>query len=114
MKNMTQNDHVTFYIEGPDWANEVEIDTSIFDTEAAQLFEAGTKAIEKQMEKSDEVNFGAILLVKKGKKTAKEAMVNSYICLNNANQFALAEKLRATFKESTGQDLSVDEKGYSY
>jgi hypothetical protein len=114
MPHMTKNDNVTFYIEGPDWANEVEIDTTIFDTEAAQLFEAGTRSIEKQMKDNEDLNLGAILLIKKGRKNAKEAMVNSYVCLNNAHQYALAEKLRQSFKESSGQDLSVDEKGYTY
>jgi hypothetical protein len=114
MQNMTKNDNTTFYVEGPDWKLEVDIDTSIFETEREQLIEAGTKAIEKRMTDSDDVNLGACILVKKGKKNAKEAMVNTYICLNNAARYAVAEDLRKNFKDATNNDLSLDDQGYSY
>lgn len=114
MANMTKKENVTFYIEGPDWASEVEVDTELFDDERAQLFEAGTRALEKRLADNEDLNLGAIILIKKGKKNAKEAMVNTYICLNNAAQYKLAETLRKNFKESTGQDLSLDDVGYSY
>jgi hypothetical protein len=106
--------NVTFYVEGPDWTEEIIVDVDIFDDEASQLFEAGTKAIEKQVNEKDELNVGALLLIKKGKKTSKEAMVNAYICLNNAAQYDLAEKLKKNFLEASGQDLSLDEPGYTY
>jgi hypothetical protein len=114
MTNMTKNDKTTFYVEGPDWTTQVDIDTSVFETERDQLIEAGTKAIESRMKDNDDVNLGACTLVKKGKKTAKEAMVNTYICLNNAARYTVAESLRKNFKDATNNDLGLDEEGYSY
>lgn len=112
---MTKDKKTTFYVEGPDWNTEVEIDTTIFEDEASQLFEAGTKSIEKRLIETTDVNIGAILLIKKGsEKTSKEALVNAYICLNNASQYKLAEMLRKNYKDSTGNDLSIDGQGYSY
>jgi len=111
---MMTREKTTFYIEGPDWINEVEIDTSLFDDDRSQLLEAGTMALEKQLKISEDMNLGAIILIRKGRKNAKEAMVNSYICLNNAGQYKIAENLRVTFKDATGQDLSVDAEGFSY
>ena len=106
--------NVTFYIEGPDWTEEIAVDVDIFEDEVSQLFEAGTKAIEKRVKENTELNVGALLLIKKEKKTNKEAMVNAYICLNNAAQYALAESLRENFKNASGQDLSLDTVGYTY
>lgn len=119
-KMSKQTGTATYYIEGPDWARSVEIDTDVFDTFSAQLFEAASQAIEKEIKESDNFNLGAILLVRKGKKaTDKELLVNAYICLNNIGKFQLAETLRENFKEQTkkddqpGQDLADDEIGYS-
>jgi hypothetical protein len=106
--------NVTFYVEGPDWTEEVAVDVDIFEDEASQLFEAGTKAIEKRVKENPELNVGALLLVKKGKKTNREAMVNAYICLNNASQYDLAQKLKKNFLDASGQDLSLDKDGYTY
>jgi len=113
MSNMTKEKKITYTVEGPDWIASVEIDSEVFETEGEQLFEAGTRAIEKQMTESKELNIGPILLIKKHR-SPKEAMVNAYICLNNAAQYKLAEELRENFKKSSGQDLAVDETGYSY
>ena len=113
MSNMTKEKKITYKVEGPDWDTEVELDTEIHETEAEQLFEAGTRAIESMIKENDNLNIGAILLVKRPK-SSKEAMVNSYICLNNAAQYQLAEVLRENFKKSSGQDLALDEQGYSY
>ena len=113
MTNMTKEKKITYRVEGPDWDTSVEIDTEIYETEAEQLFEAGTRAIENIIKGSDKLNIGAILLIKK-QKSSKEAMVNSYICLNNASQYKLAETLRENFKKTSGQDLAIDEVGYSY
>ena len=113
MSNMTKEKKVTYHVEGPDWVYEAELDTEIFESEAEQLFEAATRGIEDQLKEKEELNVGAIIIVKKGKST-REALVNSYICLNNAGQHQLAEKLRENFKKQSGQDLAVDETGYSY
>ena len=113
MTNMIKEKKITYKVEGPDWNTEVELDTEVFETEAEQLFEAGTRAIENTLRESAEMNIGAIILIKRQKST-REAMVNAYICLNNAGQHVLAERLRENFKNSSGQDLAVDEVGYSY
>ena len=105
---------LSFYVEGPDWGHNVSIDPELFDDERAQMFEAATLAIEKQMKESDELNLGAILLVRKSKAAKKEAMVNAFLCLVNIGQYVLAENLRENFKKSSGQDLSEDKNGYSY
>ena len=110
---MTKQTKAIFHVEGPDWKTIVELDADVFESEAEQLFEAGTLAVEYVLTENDETNIGAILLVKKNKST-KEAMVNSYICLNNAGQYELAEELRTNFKKQSGQDLALDQNGYSY
>lgn len=104
---------VTYYIEGPDWAHNIELDSEVFDTLPSQLFEAGTRAIEKQMSKTDKFNIGAVLIAKKGKKAKLEMLVNAYVCLINAAKYDLAEDLRRNFKKETGQDLATDEAGFS-
>lgn len=113
MNKMKQTGLATYYIEGPDWERSVEIDTEVFDTFPSQLFEAASQAMEKEIAESDNFNLGAILIVKKGKKPEKELLVNAYICLNNIGKSELAENLRKSFREETGQDLAVDEIGYS-
>jgi len=84
------------------------LDPNAFDTEEAQLFEAGTKAIEQEMERTENFNIGAMLIVKKSKKTRTEKFVSAYVCLNNAAQYSLAEDLRKNYKKQTGNDLAVD------
>jgi hypothetical protein len=112
MSNKTKM--LSFYVEGPDWSHTVSLNPELFDDERAQMFEAATLAIEKQMKDCEELNLGAILLVKKSKAAKKEAMVNAYLCLVNVGQYVLAENLRENFKKSSGQDLSQDKNGYSY
>ena len=114
MKKMSKPKLKTFYVEGPDWEQNVAVDPEICSDERAQLFEAATVAIEKQIKSADTLNVGAILLVRTSKKAKKEAMVNAYICLINAGQHALAENLRINFKSQSGNDLAMDENGYSY
>ncbi len=104
---------ITYYIEGPDWAHNIELDTEVFDTLPSQLFEAGTRAIEKQMSITDKFNIGAVIIAKKSKKAKLEMLVNSYICLINAAKYGLAEDLRNNFKKETGQDLATDDAGFS-
>ena len=114
MSNMTKQTKVTYHVEGPDWTADVELDAEIFDTEKEQIFEAATRAIETLMVDKEELNIGAIILVKK-QRSSKEAMVNAYICLSNAGKYKLAEELRENFKKSSGgQDLALDDTGYSY
>lgn len=114
MSNMTKEQKVTYHVEGPDWTTDVELDLEIFETEKDQIFEAATRAIEFLMKDKDELNIGAIILVKKHRST-KEAMVNAYICLSNAGKYKLAEELRENFKKTSGgQDLALDDTGYSY
>jgi len=114
MDKMSKTKLTTFFVEGPDWEQTVSVDTELCDGERAQLFEAATRAVEKQMEETDTLNVGAILLVKKSKAAKKEAMVNAYICLLNASKHTLAENLRENFKKETGQDLAADQNGYSF
>ena len=114
MNKMSKTKMLSFYVEGPDWGHSVSLDPVIFDDERAQMFEAATLAIEKQMKEAEELNLGAILLVKKSKTAKKEAMVNAFLCLVNIGQYVLAENLRENFKKSSGQDLSEDKNGYSY
>lgn len=104
---------LTYYVEGPDWEQVVHVNPDAFDTLPAQLFEAATKAIEQELKTPDTFNIGALLIVKKSKKSKVENLVNSYICLNNAAQYSVAEDLRKNFKEKTGQDLAADETGIS-
>lgn len=104
---------LTFYVEGPDWGQTVQVNPEAFDTEDAQLFEAATRAIEQELKSPDTFNIGALLIVKKSKRAKTESLVNSYICLNNAAQYELAEDLRKNFKEKTGQDIATDESGIS-
>jgi len=114
MNKMSKTKMLSFYVEGPDWVHNVSIDPELFDDERSQIFEAATLAVEKQMKESDELNIGAILLVRKSKAAKKEAMVNAFLCLVNIGQYVLAENLRENFKKSSGQDLSQDKNGYSY
>ena len=112
---MSKTKMLSFYVEGPDWGHTVFLNPELFDDERAQIFEAATLAIEKQMKESDELNLGPILLVRKSKSATKEAMVNAFfLCLVNIGQYVLAENLRENFKKSSGQDLSEDKNGYSY
>ena len=104
---------ISYYVEGPDWEQTVTLDTEIFETEEEQLFEAASRAIEKEIANSDNFNLGPIIIVKKSKRSQKESLVNSYICLNNIGQQILAEDLRKNFKNQTGQDLANDQKGYT-
>lgn len=114
MRKMSKTKMMTFYVEGPDWGHNVSLDPELFDDERSQMFEAATLAIEKQMRESEELNLGAILLVKRSKTAKKEAMVNAFLCLVNIGQYVLAENLRENFKKSSGQDLAEDKHGYSY
>jgi hypothetical protein len=114
MNKMSKTKMLSFYVEGPDWGHTVFLNPELFDDERAQMFEAATLAIEKQMKESDELNLGPILLVRKSKSAKKEAMVNAFLCLVNIGQYVLAENLRENFKKSSGQDLSQDKNGYSY
>lgn len=112
-RNMSKAKMMSFYTEGPDWSHTVSIDPEIFDDERAQLIEAATIGVQKQM-KEDDFNLGAIVIVKKSKSSKKEALVNAYLCLVNLGQYDLAENLRKNFKNSSGQDLAEDKNGYSY
>lgn len=104
---------ISYYVEGPNWAQNVELDVDVFDTLPSQLFEAGARAIEQEIKKSDNFNLGALLIIKKSKKAKSEILVNAYICLVNAAQYKLAEDLRANYKKEHGADLAVDEQGFS-
>jgi hypothetical protein len=109
---MTKN-LIKFHVEGVDWNHNVKVDAEIFETERDQYIEAASAAIEKQMKLAD-LNLGPIVTVKKDK-CKKEALVNSFICLNNIGQFELAQTLRQNFKKAAnGQDLSLDETGFSF
>jgi len=109
MNNMSSKTKmVSYYVEGPDWNQNISLDSDAFDTENVQIIEAGTRAIEQEMKKTENFNIGALLIVKKGKKVKGEKLVNAYICLNNAAQYELAEDLRKNFKAQTGQDLAID------
>lgn len=110
---MSKTKMMSFYTEGPDWSHTVSIDPEIFDDERAQLIEAASLGVQKQM-KEDDFNLGAIVIVKKSKSSKKEALVNAYLCLVNLGQYDLAENLRKNFKQSSGQDLAEDKTGYSY
>ena len=114
MNEMSKTKMMTFYVEGPDWGHNVSLDPTLFDDERSQLFEAATLAIEKQMKEGEELNLGALLLVRKSKNAKKEAMVNAYLCLVNVGQYQLAEELRANFKKETGNDLAADKMGYEF
>lgn len=113
MKEMSAKEKTaTYYIEGPDWSQTVSVDADIFDDESSQIFEAATKAIEKEIKKSDtNFNIGPLLIVKKSKKAKKEKLVSAYICLNNAALYNVAEDLRKNFKAQTGQDIALDDAG---
>ncbi len=111
---MTKEKKISYYVEGPNWETNVSLNAEIYDDERGQLLEAGTLAIEKRVEEEGNLQLGAVLVVKKSKKSSKEALVNAYICLVNAGQYKIAENLRDTFKKETGNDLAADEKGFSY
>lgn len=111
---MTKEKKVSYYVEGPNWETNVSLDAEIHDDERSQLLEAATLAIEKRIKEEEDLQLGAVLIVKKTKRSQKEALVNAYICLINAGQYKIAENLRTTFKKETGNDLASDEKGFSY
>lgn len=114
MYEMSKIKTMNFYVEGPDWAQTVSIDSELLETERDRLIEAATLAVEKQIKETESLNLGAILLVRRSKTAKKEAMVNSYLCLVNAGHYKLAENLRVDFKKSSGQDLAQDTNGFSY
>jgi hypothetical protein len=105
---------MSFYVEGPDWAHSVSLDPELFDDERAQLFEAASLALEKQIKENEDMNLGAIIIVKKSKAAKKEAFVNAYLCLVNIGHYKLAEELRTNFKKESGNDLAEDKMGYSF
>ena len=110
----TPTHDVFFNVQGTDWSYDLEIDTSIFETPREQYLEAASRGIEIQLETNEKLNLGPIIIVKK-KGSKKEALVNSYICLNNVSQYALAETLRENYKkQSNGQDLALDDVGFSF
>lgn len=111
---MKKTKTMNFYVEGPNWVQTVSIDPELLETERDRLIEAATLGIEKQIKETDALDLGAILLVRRGKTSKKEAMVNAYICLINAGHYKLAENLREDFKKSSGQDLAQDKNGFSY
>ena len=110
---MNKQKMLNFYVEGPDWSHMVRVDPEIFEDERAQMIEAATAGVEKQVN-AEEFNLGAIVIVKKTKLAKKEALVNAYICLINIGRYSLAENLRNNFKKSSGQDLAEDKIGYSF
>jgi hypothetical protein len=114
MNEMSKTKTMNFYVEGPDWTQTVSLDPEFLTIERDRLIEAATLGIEKQIKNSEEMNLGAILLVRRSKTAKKEAMVNSYLCLVNAGHYKLAETLRKDFKKSSGQDLAEDKNGFSY
>jgi hypothetical protein len=112
--SMTKDKKTTFFVEGPNWETEVMVDTVIHDDERSQLIEAATLAIEQKIDREEDLQLGAVILVRKTKKSSKEAMVNAYICLVNAAQYKMAENLRKNFKKESGTDLATDQNGFSY
>jgi hypothetical protein len=100
---MNKTKMMSFYVEGPDWGHTVSIDPELFDNERAQIMEAASSGVEKQIDS-----------VKKNKTSKKEALVNAYLCLVNIGKYKMAEDLRANFKKSSGQDLAEDKTGYSF
>jgi hypothetical protein len=103
-----------FNVEGLDWIFDLDIDESIFVTPGEQYIEAASRGIEMQISTNEKLNLGPMIIVKK-RGSKKEALVNSYICLNNVSQYALAETLRESYKkQSGGQDLAVDDIGFSF
>ena len=114
----------TYYVEGPNWENEVQIDPAQYDGDERMLMlEIATLGIEKQLGdtgEEGEVSFdvGPLLIVrektKSKKKPVKEAFVNSYICLLNCGQYKIGEALRENYKKASGQDLRLDENGVSF
>jgi hypothetical protein len=112
-RSMNKTKMLSFYVEGPDWGHTVSVDPELFDNERAQIIEAATVGVEKQIN-SEEFNLGAIVIVKKTKTAKKEALVNAYLCLVNVGKYKLAEDLRANFKKNSGQDLAEDKTGYSF
>jgi len=111
MKNINET---TYYVEGPNWEATVSVDTDINTEEKFQLLEAGTLAIEKRLSTGKDIQFGPILLIRRASRTAKEAQVNTYLCLINAAQYKAAEDLRSNYKKSSGEDLSLDQNGFAY
>lgn len=112
MINMTKK-KVTFYVEGVDWTQEIDVDVEIFESPRELYLEAASRGLEEQM-KVQKLNLGPVILVRK-KGGKKEALVNSFMCLNNISQYELAQELRAAYmKKSDGQDLALDEQGYSF
>ena len=63
---------MSFYVEGPNWVQNVSVDSELLDNERDQLIEAGTLAIEKQVREAEELDLGAVLLVKRAKTSKKE------------------------------------------
>lgn len=113
---MTHNStEITFCVEGPDWKETVSVDTDIFPDESTQLFEAATVAIEKNFKLyGKKFKLGPMVQLKEKAGKKRTALVNAYVCLMNAGKPSLAERLNSRFKESEGQDLSIDDKGYSW
>lgn len=111
---MTQQKKVAYQVEGPGWTREVLVDSELHDDERSQLIEAGTLALEAKIKEDEALSVGAVLSINKKGKKSKEALVNAYLCLINASQHKIAESLRQNFKKETGNDLAMDEKGFSY
>lgn len=105
----------TFYVEGPNWKETVSLDADIFPTEDERILEAATIAIETSSKRSNsKFQLGPMVQVKEKTGQERTALVNAYKCLLNAGKHDLAKRLHTNFQKNEGQDLGLDDKGYSW
>lgn len=105
----------TFYVEGPNWKETVEVDSDMFSDDGQRVLEAATQAIEVSSKAlKSKFKLGPMVQVKEKGGKERTALVNTYTCLSNAGKHSLAQRLNVKFMDSEGQDLSSDEIGFSW
>lgn len=115
---MTQEStSITFSIRGPQWVEIVSVDPTDFSDDRSKYIEVATRGIESQWKSAGKkFKLGPIVEVKQKTTNGPTVIVNSYLCLLNSSiptAQSLAEMLRKNYQEETGQDLKLDESGYT-
>lgn len=114
---MTQNITTLYTVRGPQWSETVTVDESDFSDDRSKYIEVATRGIESQWKSAGKkFKLGPIVEVKQKTKNGSTVIVNSYLCLLNSSiptAQSLAEMLRKNYQEETGQDLKLDESGYT-
>lgn len=97
----------TIRVESGNWHKDVDVDTEIFSKVDAHM-EAATKAVEWAHNTLENFDIGLVLMsyeLKHKGNPDKEMIMLSYVVLNNAGLYEIAEQIRNTVLEEEGFDM---------